>query len=59
MATATTDLTEGQLYDEANGIMFLKARGCQLSQQQRDRLEAVEAEFALRHTVALAAKAEA
>lgn len=58
MATAATTLTEGQLYDEANHLMFLMARGCQLSQQQLDRLASLEAEFEARHTAALA-KAEA
>ncbi len=53
--TTVADLTEGQLYDEANALGFARHRGTGLSEQQIARLAALEAEFAVRHAAALAA----
>lgn len=54
-ATPVTELTEGQLYDEANAIMFAQQRGERISEQRQSRLAELEAEFWARHAKALAA----
>ena len=52
--TAVADLTEGQLYDEANNLMLAKLHR-RLSERERSRLDALENEFMARHTAALEA----
>lgn len=56
-ATATieaADLTEGQLYDEANQLLHTQFQNHHLPEQQMARLAELEAEFAKRHAAALA-----
>jgi hypothetical protein len=53
--TPVAELTEGQLYDEANSVMWARHHGKGTTDAQEARLEELEAEFWKRHALALAA----